>query len=334
MHRGADGGGTVEHDGEVDRGGDRGVQLWQRSVNSIDRVDDVRARLAKDDDQDGRLAVDHPCRANIFDRVAHPCDIGKLDHGAVVVANDQRLVVLGLEQLVGRADPPGLILVGHLALGPVGVGGSQDGSHVFEADAEVGHLGWIQFDANAGQRAAADRDLADAVYLREFLLEDRIRRVVHQARSYGVRSERENHDRRVGRIDLFVGGLARQSRRQLPGCGVDRGLHVARSGVDIAIQVELQNDAGGAQVTGRSQLGQPRDTAELALERSCHRRSHRLRTRAGQGRLHLDGRELDLRQRRNRQQPKRDSAGQREREGQQCGCDRLPYENFRDAHDA
>ena len=218
----------------------------------------------------------------------------------MVVAHDQRLVVLGLEQLIGRAQPPGLVIVSQLALGPVRIGVGQDGAHVFETDAEVAHLRWIQFDANAGQRAAADRYLADAVNLRELLLENRISRVVHQSRAHGVRGQAENHDRRIGGIDLSIGRLARQSCRQLPGRGVDGGLRVARGGVDIAIQVELQNDAGGAEVAGRGQFGQTGDAAELALERSRHRRRHRFRTRTRQRRLHLDGRELDLRQRRNR----------------------------------
>ena len=334
MHRGADGGGAVEDYGEVDRGRDRSAQLGQRGVDSIDGIDNVRAGLAENDNQHCRLAIDHPGGADVLDRVSYQPDVGKLNGGAVVVAHDQRLVILGLEQLIGRAQAPGLFVIGQLALGPVRIGIGQHSSHVLETDAEVAHLRWIQFNADAGQRTAADIDLADAVDLRELLLEDRVCSVVHQSRPHGGRGQAENHDRCVGRIDLSIGRLARQCRRQLAGGGVDGGLHVARGGVDIAVQVELQNDAGGAEIAGRSQFRQVGDTAELALERSRHRRGHRLGTRAGQRRLDLYRGELDLRQWRDRQQPERDHAGERKRNGQQRGGDRLPYEDFGNTHDA
>ena len=56
------------------------------------------------------------------------------------VANDERPVVVGLEQLVGRAQPPRLAVVRQFALGPVRVGAGKDGAHVFETDAEIAHL--------------------------------------------------------------------------------------------------------------------------------------------------------------------------------------------------
>ena len=45
---------------------------------------------------------------------------------------------------------------------------------------------------------------------------------------------------RIGGIDFAVGRDAGQVGRQLAARGVDGGLHVARGGVDIAIQIELQ----------------------------------------------------------------------------------------------
>ena len=38
-------------------------------------------------------------------------------------------------------------------------------------------------------------------------------------------------------------GIVRQVGRQLPARGVDGGLHVARRGVDVAVEIELQRDA-------------------------------------------------------------------------------------------
>ena len=68
------------------------------------------------------------------------------------------------------------------------------------------------------------------------------RGVVHLRLVVGVRRQRQDHDRRVGRIDLAVGRIARQVGRQLAAGRVDGGLHVARGGVDVAVQIELQRD--------------------------------------------------------------------------------------------
>ena len=102
--------------------------------------------------------------------------------------------------------------------------------------------GRIDLDAHRRQRAAADEHLADAVDLRDLLLQDGRRDVVHLRAADGVRRQREDHDRRVGRVDLSIARVARQIRRQLASGRVDRRLHVARGAVDVAIEVELQRD--------------------------------------------------------------------------------------------
>ncbi len=113
--------------------------------------------------------------------------------------------------------------------------------------------------------------------------------------------EGDDEDRRVGRVHLAVRRLERQVRRELAAGGGDRRLHVARGGVDVAIQVELQRDRRAAERARRRHLGEPRDAPEAPLERRRHGRGHRLRARARQRRAHLDGREVDPRQRRDRQ---------------------------------
>jgi hypothetical protein len=44
----------------------------------------------------------------------------------------------------------------------------------------------------------------------------------------------------VGRIHFAIGGVAREIGRQVSARGGDGGLYVARRGVDVAIQIELQ----------------------------------------------------------------------------------------------
>jgi hypothetical protein len=63
-----------------------------------------------------------------------------------------------------------------------------------------------------------------------------------------------------------VRGVARQIGWKLPARGVDRRLHITRRGVDVACEIELQDDAGRALSARRRHFGHTRDAAELALE--------------------------------------------------------------------
>ncbi len=56
----------------------------------------------------------------------------------------------------------------------------------------------------------------------------------------------------------------------------------------------------------------PAMCAELALERGGDRGRHDVRAGAGQGGTHADGREIDLRERRDGQHRERDGAGDRD----------------------
>ena len=131
-----------------------------------------------------------------------------------------------------------------LALRQIRVLLAQHRAHVFEAKTETVQLRGIDIHAHAGQRAAADDHLADASNLRQALLNDRGRGVVKLASVVNIRSERENHDRRVGGIDFALGRVARQVGRQISARGVDRRLHVARRAVNVPVQIKLQRDAG------------------------------------------------------------------------------------------
>ncbi len=213
----------------------------------------------------------------------------------------------------------------------VHVGGGERRAHLVEADAVAIERRRVELDAHAGERAAAHEHLAHALDLRELLLEDRGGGVVEPVGRDRVRGEREDQDRRVGRVDLPVVGVVRQVRRELAARGVDRRLHVARGCVDVPREIELEDDRGRAQVARRRHLLHARDAAELPLERHRHRRGHGLRARPGQRRLHLDGGELDLRQRCHRELAEGHPAGERKRGGEQRRADRPADEGRRDA---
>ncbi len=66
-HRSADGAGPVEHDVEMDRGGNGRAQLRQERADAVDGADDVRSRLAEEDEGDGRFAVDRSGTIDVLD---------------------------------------------------------------------------------------------------------------------------------------------------------------------------------------------------------------------------------------------------------------------------
>ena len=70
----------------------------------------------------------------------------------------------------------------------------------------------------------------------------------------------------------------------------------------------------------RGHLGDARDQRELPLERRGHVGGHGLRAGAGQAGADLDGREVDLRQRRHRQVEIGDDAEDEQRRGDQRGA--------------
>src|SRR5207244_13323391 len=120
---------------------------------------------------------------------------------------------------------------------------------------------------NSRSRAAADKPLAKASNLGQLLREDGIGDVVNAWQREFVRTERQYQDGRVGRINLAIPRIVWQIRRKLPTSGVNGGLHIARSRINVPIQIELQGDVGGTQLTRGSHLRNTGDAAELALQR-------------------------------------------------------------------
>ncbi len=164
-NRGADGGGAVEHDVEVDRGGNGRAQLRQERTDAVDGADDVRSRLPEEDEGDGRFAIDRSGTINVLDRVRHLGNLGENDRLAVARGDDEAAVLVGFEELIVRVDDEGAVGAGDGALGPVGVCAAESRANGVETDVHPAEQQGIRFDADGGPRAAADVDLADAVDL-------------------------------------------------------------------------------------------------------------------------------------------------------------------------
>ena len=83
-----------------------GVELRQHGANAVHGIDNVGARLAEDDHQHGRLAVGVSGVAEVFHRIDHVADVGDPHAGAVVIGDQQGLIVDGFEQSGRWRRPP------------------------------------------------------------------------------------------------------------------------------------------------------------------------------------------------------------------------------------
>src|SRR6185437_16290999 len=118
--------------------------------------------------------------------------------GTVAIGDDEGTVLIRLARLVVGIDLKMTGTIFDRPLGTVRVRRGERGTHVLGADAVFEESVRVELDAHRRQRAAADGDLADALDLRQLLLEHRRRRVVELALAQRARGERQDHDGRIG----------------------------------------------------------------------------------------------------------------------------------------
>ena len=165
MHRGPDSHGLVHRHLQVDGLGNRSLQLRKRRPNTVHGVDNICAGLPIDDRKHSGLAVRVAGISKVFDRVYRPSHIFDSHRGSVVVSDDQRFVFDGLENLVIRADLPGLIAVCEMTFRRIRVSGVENRPHLLYADAVFVKGGGIQFNAHGRQGAPSNQHLAHTAQL-------------------------------------------------------------------------------------------------------------------------------------------------------------------------
>jgi hypothetical protein len=144
---------------------------------------------------------------------------------------------------------------------------ADDVGHVLHLQPQRGQLHRVDLHAHGRLLLAADGHLRDAGDLRDLLRENVLGVVVDRGDRQHVRMHGQDQNRRVGRIDLAIGGRRRQVLGQLAAGRVDAGLHVLRRRIDVAIQIELQGDLRVAQNVGRGHLRQAGNFGELVFQR-------------------------------------------------------------------
>ena len=155
-------------------------------------------------------------------------DVAEFDGGIVSVGHDEIAILRGVAGLTIRVNLIAEIVVLDGALRAVGVGRGQGRADVFQADAILEHRARVQLHAHARQCAPAHGDLADAVELRQSLLQDVGSDVIELTEGARARSQHEDHYARAGRVGLVIGRILAQAGRQVRPRRIDRRLDVAR----------------------------------------------------------------------------------------------------------
>ncbi len=295
VQRRPDGGGAVGHEGDVDGRRDRGFELRQRRLHPFDRIDDVRPRLAVNDELHRGLAVGQAHIAVVLQTFIHLRNLVEADRRAVAVAHHDVLVLLRGGELVIRAHLPAMRGAVDGTLGCIHIGAGDSLAHLLQPQPHAVDAGQVELHPHRRQRGAAHGDRADARDLRNFLRQNGGARIEHLPARQALGGERQNHDRRVRRVHLFVSRPPGQAGRQQRNGRIDRRLHFSCGIVDVFRQTELQNDAGRTQRTAGGHLRNPGNRAQAALQRRGHRGGHDLRAGPGHAGVDHDGGEIHLR---------------------------------------
>ena len=173
LHRSANRRGSIEHVRYDHRRRNGSLQRRDRRPNALHRINNICARLPRDDQQHGRLTVHKSCRSDVLHRILDVRNIRKCDRGAVVISHHQKFVTVGFQQLVVIHDVGGRQIVRDLAFCQIRILAAQHRRDIVQSQSVAVQLRGIQFHAHRRQRTSAHAHLPDALYLRQLLLDDR-----------------------------------------------------------------------------------------------------------------------------------------------------------------
>ncbi|CAM5461133.1 hypothetical protein RLIN73S_01725 [Rhodanobacter lindaniclasticus] len=261
-------------------------------------------------------------RVAIGGRGDGPPDIAHADGRATLVGKHDILERLRMDDLIVRGDREARRGGIDRAFGGVGGGRDQRRAHLFERQPDRREPAGVGLHPDRRLLRATQRNLGHARYLRDLARQEVVDSVGDGSQRQRVGTCRQHQDRCIRRVQLLVGWRRGHRPRQVVARCRDRRLHVLRRRVDVAIKVELDGNRRRPHRAERGHVADPGDLAQLALQRRGHRRRHGLRAGPGERRRDLDGRRVDLWQRGDGQQGKRDDAGQGHRRHQQYRGDR------------
>src|SRR5260370_41422911 len=105
-------------------------------------------------EEHGRLSAGKSQIPGVLDRIHDFAYIAQADRSAHVPCDDERLIFVSLEKLVGIGEGPRLLGVSESALCEGGVGGLQRFSNRFQTDSIAIELIGVHFDRHGGSATA------------------------------------------------------------------------------------------------------------------------------------------------------------------------------------
>ena len=218
--------------------------MGQDRFDVLDGLDNVRAWLSKDQHADRGSSIGECKVPNVFERIGDLGYIGQSDGCTVAISDHQRTVIFGGHQLVGGIEGPLHWAFLDHTFWAIGIRGTDRGSDVLESDLHLIQDVGIEFDSNGRIRGSSRKDLADPVDLGELLLDEGRGQLIHLRLGVNLRDQRQEHDGRVGGVDLTVRGVVGKCWGQLASSRVDRRLNFSCRSIHIAVEFELKGDRG------------------------------------------------------------------------------------------
>ena len=186
---------------------------------------------------------------HVLHRIGNARHVREPHRCAVVVPDDDRLVVVSLRDLVIGDDVGCRRTIGHLSLGKVGVLSAEHRLNARKTQPVAVELRRVDIHSHRGQRSPAHHHLSHAVDLRKLLLHDCRSFVIQFARVIFLGSQSQNHDRSVRGIYFAIGGIAGQISRQISASCTDGSLNIACRAIDVTAEIELNGNSRAAQRT-------------------------------------------------------------------------------------
>src|SRR5712664_2323688 len=109
-------------DAQMQRGRNGSAEYREKGGDAVHRLDHVGAGLAKNGQKHCALSACESQVARVFDGIDNLCDLAQAYRSAYASGNDQRLIFVRLENLVGVGDGPRLLGIGQSTLREVCVG--------------------------------------------------------------------------------------------------------------------------------------------------------------------------------------------------------------------
>jgi len=201
--------------------------------------------------QNDRVRIVPPVRhAIVLHAVVNLAQILEADGRAVAVSNDQRTIQRGARELPIGLQSEGSLLAVERADGEIHVSAGHRCVHVVYADLPRGHGLGIELDAHGVFLRAVDLHLRHALYHRDALAHQGFRVLIHGVKRERLRAHGQVKDGLVRGIYFGVSRRRGHAGGKLGGSARNGGLHVLRGAIDVAAEIELQRDVGGAERAG------------------------------------------------------------------------------------